>query len=217
MVKCAGSSQILPSPSQPSPSLPSPSLATPSLATEQLSLALDAPGTAGDSGSTDTAASVPGARRRRGRGGARNKRHSKARSGDRCAQCGAGVEVPEWLRGRGLSLHYCGPECRRKWSREYPSYEVELTSRSRSRGGNWNVQSLKARERDSFTCRACGVGEEELGNRLDVHHTIPYKHFRSNLEANKLEHLVSVCPACHSQLEAQLRRELPLFASLRSS
>ena len=133
---------------------------------------------------------------------------------ERCVQCGHSVDVPEWLRRRGLSLHYCGPECREKWIREYPSVEVDLTPRPQSRGGNWNVQSGKARERDNFTCRACGVGEEELGSRLDVHHTIPYRHFRSNLEANKLEHLISVCAGCHSQLEAQLRRELPLFANL---
>ncbi|MBI2505585.1 MAG: HNH endonuclease [Candidatus Latescibacteria bacterium] len=53
--------------------------------------------------------------------------------------------------------------------------------------------------------------EEELGRQLDVHHKIPYANFKSNLEANKLEHLTSVCPACHTKLEAQLRRELPLF------
>ena len=70
---------------------------------------------------------------------------------------------------------------------------------------------MKARERDAFTCRICGVTEEELGYRLDVHHTIPFRGFRSNVEANKLEHLICVCPACHQQLEAQVRRELPLF------
>ena len=186
---------------------------------EQLSLGFDATGTT-DRSTSVASDGAPGAksRRRRGRGAARRKLRDKVRSGrESCAQCGHSVEVPDWLRGRGLSLHYCGPECREKWIREFPSSEVDLMPRSRSRGGNWNIQSMKARERDSFTCRACGVGEEELGSRLDVHHTIPYRNFRSNLEANKLEHLVSVCPACHSQLEAQLRRELPLFAGLRSA
>jgi DEAD/DEAH box helicase domain-containing protein len=50
-----------------------------------------------------------------------------------------------------------------------------------------------------------------LGRQLDVHHLIPYTSFKSNLEANKLENLVSLCPACHPKLEARLRRELPLF------
>jgi len=70
---------------------------------------------------------------------------------------------------------------------------------------------VEARQRDAYTCRVCGVTEEELGHRLAVHHTIPYRGFRSNVEANKLEHLICVCPACHQQVEAQVRRELPLF------
>ena len=133
---------------------------------------------------------------------------------ERCLQCGHSVDVPDWLRQRGLALHYCSPKCRKEWVRDLPSLEVELGRRRWSRGGNWDIQSRKARERDGFTCRVCGVTEEELGSRLDVHHTIPYSRFRSNVEANKLEHLMSVCPACHCQLEAQLRRELPLFSSL---
>ena len=59
------------------------------------------------------------------------------------------------------------------------------------RGGNWKVQAQKARRRDGYACRVCGVSEEELGRRLDVHHKIPYASFRSNLEANKLENLMS--------------------------
>ena len=180
--------------------------------TGQLSLAFADNGTTGESASTASRR-----RPRRGRGAARKNRRDGARAGEeRCVQCGHSFDVPDWLHRRGLSLLYCGPECREKWIREYPSFEIDLTPRPGSRGGNWNLQSLRARERDHFTCSACGVSEEELGSRLDVHHTIPYRHFRSNLEANKLEHLVSVCPACHSQLEAKLRRELPLFASLRS-
>ena len=132
--------------------------------------------------------------------------------GVRCQHCGEPIEVPKWYRDRGLSLHYCSAECRVAWTRQQPSFEVVLQSGRPGRGANWEVQSLRARERDGFSCQVCGVTEEDLGRRLDVHHRIPFSRFRSNVEANKLEHLVSVCPACHQQLEAQLRRELPLFA-----
>jgi 5-methylcytosine-specific restriction endonuclease McrA len=160
---------------------------------------------------------VPG-RRHRGRARPRNSvgkgRRGNARSAERCVQCGHSVDVPKWLRQKGLSLHYCSSECRRDWLGDSPPLGVGSTFRRRSRGGNWNVQSVRARERDGFACRACGVTEEELGTRLDVHHNIPYRRFKSNIEANKLEHLISVCPSCHGQLEAQLRRELPLFGGL---
>ena len=92
-----------------------------------------------------------------------------------------------------------------------PSFAVELGGRPGRRGANWEIQARQARQRDGFRCQACGVTEEELGRQLDVHHKIPFSSFKSNLEANKLEHLVSLCPACHTKLEAQLRRELPLF------
>lgn len=149
---------------------------------------------------------------RRAGGTGRSGRPAAGGDSVRCQHCGREIEVPEWYRDRGLSLHYCSAECRVAWTRQQPSFEVMLQAGRPGRGANWEVQSLQARERDGFACQVCGVTEEELGRRLDVHHRIPFSRFRSNVEANKLEHLVSVCSACHQQLEAQLRRELPLFA-----
>ena len=166
----------------------------------QLSLCLE------DSGEHELSPRLPAPSMRRGR------RKDQAPGGEaQCQHCGALVPVPDWHRRSGLALHYCGPECRRAWVREQPSFEVRLDHKPRGRGANWEAQAVKARQRDAFTCRVCGVTEEELGHRLDVHHTIPYRGFRSNVEANKLEHLICVCPACHQQVEAQVRRELPLF------
>jgi len=130
----------------------------------------------------------------------------------RCRHCGQPIEMPEWYRRRGLSLHYCSDACRVAWTRQQPSFAVKLDGKRPGRGANWEEQSLQARQRDAFTCQVCGITEEELGRRPDVHHRIPFSRFHTNVEANKLEHLISVCPACHQQLEAQLRRELPLFA-----
>ena len=141
----------------------------------------------------------------------------------RCRHCGSPVEVPGWLLAQGLENYYCNAECRRAWALaevkepKRPAPPRSKTADSRRRGANWRVQSKAARQRDRYTCRVCGLTEDELGKRLHVHHTIPYSRFKSNVEANNLDYLVSVCPSCHGQLEAQLRRDLPLFADLVAS
>ena len=129
----------------------------------------------------------------------------------RCAYCRLEIEVPDWYASQA-QLHFCDASCRRAWTEAMPSLEVCLEETSKRRGANWELQALKARTRDGFICQICGVSEEELGRQLDVHHKIPYRSFSSNVEANKLEHLISVCPSCHSKLEADLRQDLPLFA-----
>ena len=128
----------------------------------------------------------------------------------RCAHCRLEIEVPAWYAGQA-QLRFCDASCRRAWTEAMPSLEVCLGETSKRRGANWELQALKARTRDGFVCQVCGVSEEELGRQLDVHHKIPYRSFSSNIEANKLEHLISVCPSCHSKLEAELRQDLPLF------
>ena len=128
-----------------------------------------------------------------------------------CSFCQGQIDLPSWCDTQEVSLRFCSPECRRAWAEEMPSFEVKLDGRPGHRGANWEIQARQARQRDGFRCQECGVSEEELGQQLHVHHKIPFSSFKSNLEANKLEHLVSVCPACHAKLEAQLRRELPLF------
>jgi 5-methylcytosine-specific restriction endonuclease McrA len=130
-----------------------------------------------------------------------------------CAQCKRTVEVPEWFAQEGIDLHFCSAACRQVWLDEAPPVAVKPGKKYRPRGANWELQSRRARERDAFTCQVCGVTEEALGRQLDVHHRIPFHSFRSNVEANKLEHLISVCPSCHVKLETALRQELPLFRS----
>ena len=39
----------------------------------------------------------------------------------------------------------------------------------------------------------------------------------SNVEANKLEHLISVCASCHQKEEAEIRRQLPLFTASKGA
>lgn len=170
----------------------------------------------GDRGSA-ALRSIAASRKKRGR------RSSSVAGAPCCRHCGAPVQVPRWLLAQELENYYCNAECRREWAREDVKggnrrTPVSTKAASRcQRGANWGVQSRAARERDRYACRVCGVTEEELGKRLHVHHTIPYSRFKSNIEANRLDYLVSVCPSCHGQLEAQLRKDLPLFAEIEPS
>ena len=129
----------------------------------------------------------------------------------RCAFCKKTVLAPEWYVDRGIGLFFCTAECRKGWIDAAPSFEVTLEKRYRPRGANWEIQAGKARERAGFTCQVCRGNEEELERQLDVHHKIPFRSFKSNVEANKLENLISLCPSCHAKVEAQLQDELPLF------
>ena len=128
-----------------------------------------------------------------------------------CCFCHNKISLPSWIDSSKVALHFCSPRCRRAWAEETPSLEVRLDGRPGRRGANWELQAGLARERDQFRCQECGVTEEMLGRQLDVHHKIPFSSFRSSVDANQLENLVSVCPACHAKIEAQLRRDLPLF------
>ena len=134
-----------------------------------------------------------------------------------CTNCKVALQVPGWYARKGPQLHFCSADCRQAWIEEHPSFDITLEKRYRRRGANWEIQSGAARKRDGYTCQECGMTETELGRQLDVHHKIPFRSFKSNVEANKLEHLISVCPTCHAKLEAQLRTELPLFRKSKRS
>ena len=70
-------------------------------------------------------------------------------------------------------------------------------------GKNWRKQSEAARERDGFTCQVCGKLED--GRAHDVHHKIPFRAFAGYEEANRLENLTTLCPACHRRAESVVR------------
>ena len=145
-------------------------------------------------------------------------RARSASSAVRCRHCGHNVSLPEWVQGLDVGLHYCDERCRQAWVESEPDFTVRLDDRGRRRrGANWELQARRARERDQFRCQSCGITEESLGGRLHVHHRIPFRRFRSNVEANKLEHLISVRASCHQKEEAEIRRQLPLFAASKGA
>jgi DEAD/DEAH box helicase domain-containing protein len=74
-------------------------------------------------------------------------------------------------------------------------------------GPNWPAQRDAARARDGYRCRHCGAPERE-GRQHDVHHVVPFRVFgyvpgANDLYglANRLENLITLCPACHRRAE----------------
>jgi DEAD/DEAH box helicase domain-containing protein len=74
-------------------------------------------------------------------------------------------------------------------------------------GPDWPVQRDAARAREGHRCRHCGAPERE-GRQHDVHHITPFRVFGyvpsvNDLHklANRLENLITLCPACHRRAE----------------
>jgi DEAD/DEAH box helicase domain-containing protein len=70
-------------------------------------------------------------------------------------------------------------------------------------GPNWRQQRDLARARDEYRCQVCGAPEQ--GRSHAVHHKIPFRTFPSYEQANRLENLVTLCPACHRRVETAVR------------
>ncbi len=70
-------------------------------------------------------------------------------------------------------------------------------------GPNWPEQKAAARARDGHRCQVCGLAEQ--GRAHDVHHKIPFRSFESYVQANRLDNLITLCPACHRRAEQAVR------------
>jgi DEAD/DEAH box helicase domain-containing protein len=70
-------------------------------------------------------------------------------------------------------------------------------------GSNWNKIREIVRARDGYRCQVCGAPES--GRAHDVHHKTPFRTFESAEQANRLENLVTLCHACHRQVETAVR------------
>lgn len=55
-------------------------------------------------------------------------------------------------------------------------------------------------ERDEFSCRRCGASKEDLRRNPDVYHRVPVRTFENPDDAHTLDNVVSLCPACHTQV-----------------
>ena len=71
-------------------------------------------------------------------------------------------------------------------------------------GPGWNRLREAVRRRDGYRCQVCGLAEE-AGRQHDVHHKVPFRASQSAAEANRMENLITLCPACHRKAEQNVR------------
>lgn len=123
-----------------------------------------------------------------------------------CEYCGEQFErCPSQIVGK--EHVFCSNDCYHAWYRfeNHPSWQGG--DYTRYYGPNWEQQRRRARKRDGYSCRACGLSESELAQELCVHHLIPFSRFglEKYLFANCLVNLCCLCPTHHGELE-----QLPL-------
>lgn len=70
-------------------------------------------------------------------------------------------------------------------------------------GPSWKRQRDLTRKRDEYRCQVCNRKEENQAHH--VHHKIPFRQFSSAEEANQIDNLVTLCPACHRRVETVVR------------
>jgi len=70
-------------------------------------------------------------------------------------------------------------------------------------GAGWDKLRNVVRARDNYRCQVCAAAESERAHH--VHHKIPFRSFSSPSEANRLENLITLCPACHRRVETAVR------------
>ncbi|OGN72192.1 MAG: hypothetical protein A2X25_00570 [Chloroflexi bacterium GWB2_49_20] len=70
-------------------------------------------------------------------------------------------------------------------------------------GKDWPRLREAVRARDGYVCQVCGLPENE--RQHEVHHKQPFRQFASTAEANRMNNLVALCPACHRKAEANVR------------
>jgi DEAD/DEAH box helicase domain-containing protein len=71
-------------------------------------------------------------------------------------------------------------------------------------GPGWNRLREAVRRRDGYCCQVCGAAED-AGRQHDVHHKVPFRAFLSAAEANRVDNLITLCPACHRKAEQNVR------------
>lgn len=85
----------------------------------------------------------------------------------------------------------------------YKAAGLDSPYSAKNYGPNWSKQRRKCLERDDYTCRGCGIGDEAVDRELAVHHIRPRRAFDGNCEQNALDNLVTLCPECHGRFEGR--------------
>jgi 5-methylcytosine-specific restriction endonuclease McrA len=130
----------------------------------------------------------------------------------KCTVCGKPItRQPNRVGKDKRNHHFCCLEHKYQWMRETFVGEKSWSWKGGKipyYGPNWRAQKRKARKRDGYKCRACGITPKQYGHALDVHHIVPFRQFyyipgenENYLQANKLDNLVTLCKSCHMLAE----------------
>lgn len=143
-----------------------------------------------------------------------------------CVNCGAWFSALKWNGQRRFvvvsGVKTCSRACDLAWRSNnedrkrkigrafagdrHPNWKGgrTLLDRRAYRGAGWSRIAEAARVRAGRCCERCGRSEAENGERLSVHHVVPFHNFRSSREANRPENLQALCRSCHMIAEAQV-------------
>ena len=122
-----------------------------------------------------------------------------------CDACGKSILLAPSKIARHKHF-YCSFECR-NIGNSGKNNSAWLGGHKKYRGPNWERQSLKCRQRDSFTCQSCFKIETQDDIRFAAHHRTPYRYFLGNWErANRLSNLITLCGSCHTRIENRITR-----------
>lgn len=129
-----------------------------------------------------------------------------------CDHCGKPIErLPK--QAEAFDHSFCNARCRANWMSENLSGPNSKLWQGGDYGyyygPGWALQAERARERDNHKCQHCGVTEDTLRRKLDVHHIRPFRTFGyivgendNYRQANDLSNLISLCSSCHVRVEA---------------
>lgn len=70
-------------------------------------------------------------------------------------------------------------------------------------GPTWGAIRKLVLRRDENRCRLCG--SKDNGQGLHVHHKVPFRRFETPEQANQMDNLITLCPGCHREAEANLK------------
>lgn len=101
--------------------------------------------------------------------------------------------VADWLEYHGIDTRSISEA--RSSGEPHPGYY----------GPDWPEQREKARDRDGYECRLCGLDDETHkdvhGQELHVHHVVPAATFDDRATANRLANLLTLCRGHHDLAE----------------
>jgi hypothetical protein len=120
----------------------------------------------------------------------------------------------------------CSPSCHIQWIKTNPERKEKISAALKGelhhnwkggrkwlndasfRGRGWKGIAERARARDGFECKRCGMTQAEnisrSGRALDVHHIVPFHNWPNSTMANKMSNLISLCASCHKIEEANV-------------